>query len=57
MKALIVLEVDFPNSGSWQELNETFTMINKIPYKLNSNLILGEDGMAVIKKAVETHRR
>lgn len=57
MKALIVMEMDFPKGGSWQELNETFTMVNNIPYKFNSDLIFGEEGIAAVKKAVEMNRR
>lgn len=43
MKALLVLLMEFPNDGSWEELNETFTACQEVPYSGERYLIVGEE--------------
>jgi hypothetical protein len=45
MKALLVLLMEFPNDGSWEELNETFTACQEVPYAGERYLVLGEEDM------------
>ena len=48
MKALLVLLMDFPNDGSWDELNETFTACSDVPYSGERYLILDQNNMEAI---------